>query len=192
VPSTITAARLCSALPSKGGAAVISVEKSDRDEAIERAGRALYGELWIEELGAREWKIAKDNSANHRPTVAVDLPSSGKEAAKIARARFRFRASDEQIAQVICWLNDARVFDGSVSEFDAWFRKQFPDAPLSSTEKRKAAVLALLKSGLRPGRGGNITRPKFYDEVLKQSGQLCDEKTIRRDAEEISRAELDI
>jgi hypothetical protein len=164
----------------------------ERSERIERVGRVMYDELWIGELGKREWKIGKDNSADHLPTLTVDLPSSGKEAAKIARARFCSRASDEQFGQVIRWLNDARASDGtrvldcSVSEFDVWFRKEFPDAPLTSTEKRKATVLALWNSGRRPGRHGNMTWNDFKALVREQSGQQCEDRTIERDVADLA------
>jgi hypothetical protein len=158
----------------------------ERGERIERVGRALYGEFWIGELGTREWKIGKDNSADHLPTLTVDLPSSGKEAAKIARARFRSRASNEQFGQVIRWLNELGILDRSAAEFDAWFAKEFPDAPLSSTEKRKATVLALWNSGRRPGRDGNMTWNDFNALVREQSGQQCEDRTIERDVADLA------
>lgn len=166
------------------------MEKLSHHERIDRVGRALYGEYWIGELGTRELKVARVNSANHYPTRTVTLPSTGKEATKIAQARFRARASDEQNAQIIRWLEEQRKseFDplmGPEADFEAWFRKQFPDAPLSSTEKRKAVVLALWNSGRRPGRHGNMAWSEFYALVREQSGQQCEDRTIERDVAEL-------
>jgi hypothetical protein len=166
---------------SSSGAAVISVDKSERDKAIERVGRALYGGLWIGELKTEEYELGKANSANHHPTMTIDLPSSGKEATTIARARFRWRASDEQFGQVIRWLNNLRILDGSATEFDAWFVREFPDV---STQRRKDAVREALNSGLRPGRGGTVSWEEFGNRVRIQSGQVCDDRTIMRDVEE--------
>jgi hypothetical protein len=153
-----------------------------RDKRIERVGRALYGGLWIGELETEEWEIGKANSAGHHPTITIGLPSSGKEAVTIVRARCRWRMSDEQTGQVIRWLTDLKILDGSASEFEAWFCKEFPDV---SAQKRKDAERELLKSGLNPGRGGNVTWEEFRNHVCEQSGQVCDVRTIMRDVEEL-------
>ena len=159
---------------------------AERGERIERVGRALYGGLWIE-LKKEEYEIGRANRAGHHPTIAIDLPSSGKEAATIVKSRFLWRASDEQNGQVIHWLNnlwinDVRILDASASEFDAWFLKEFPDV---STQKRKDTVRAAWESGRRPGHGGNVTWKEFGDYVREQSGQQCDDRTIQRDVEEL-------
>jgi hypothetical protein len=49
------------------------VEKSARDEAIERVGRALYGELWIGELGTRDRQHVQSKLALHDPLVFTQL-----------------------------------------------------------------------------------------------------------------------
>jgi len=95
--------------------------------------------------------------------------------------------SREQFEQVIHWLNnlwinDVRILDASVAEFDAWFFKEFPDV---STLKRKDAVRDAWESGRRPGHGGNVTWKEFGDYVREQSGQVCDDRTIQRDVEEL-------
>jgi hypothetical protein len=160
---------------------------TERGERIERVGRALYGGLWIE-LKKEDYEIGRANRAGHHPTIAIDLPSSGKEAATIVRARFLWRASDEQTGQVIHWLNnlwinDVRILDALTSEFDAWFLKEFPDV---STQKRKDAVREAVKSGLRPpSLGGAVPWEKFCNHVREQSGQQCDNRTIMRDVEEL-------
>jgi hypothetical protein len=165
------------------------------DKRIERVGRALYGGFWMGQLKKEEWEIAKDSragetipkrtSAGHQPTITIALPSSGKEATTIARARFRYRASDEQCGQVIRWLNDLRILDGSASEFDAWFREQFPETPLSPTEKRRNAVQTALDAGLLPGHGGNIDWKSFRKDVEARTGLVFDEKTIKRDVNDL-------
>src|SRR5262249_24338400 len=123
------------------------------------------------------------NRTDRHPAV-IDLPPSGKEAATIAQACFRYRASHEQTGQVIhwlnnLWLNDVRILDASASEFDAWFLREFPDV---STQRRKDTVRELRESGRRPrGHGGNLTWEKFCDLVREQSGQDCNDRTIQRD-----------
>lgn len=160
------------------------MKKPPHHEAVERVGRALYGELWIGELRKREWQVGKDYRAEWN--AIVTLPSSGKSATAIAKACFRSRASKEQYEQVFHWLQ--QEFQGDyASDFETWFRKKFPTAPLSSTEIRQTTVRAALASGQRPGRGGNVRWDKFCDAIRKQSGQRCDDKTIKRDVAEISR-----
>jgi hypothetical protein len=169
---------------------LIQARREARDKRIERVGRALYGGRWIGELKPEEYEIGKANRANPSPatilerfpTVTIALPSSGKEAATIARAHFCYRASNDQTGQVIRWLNDLRILDASVAEFDAWFAKEFPDV---STQRRKDAVRDAWESGLRPGHGGNTTWEKFCNHVREQSGQDCDDRTIQRDVEEL-------
>jgi hypothetical protein len=168
----------------------------ERGKRIERVGRALYGGDWVGELKTEEWEIGTANRVNpppattlvRFPTVTIALPSSGKEAATIARACFRYRAFDEQTGQVIRWLNDlkindVRILDVSASEFEAWFLKEFSD--VSVHQRRKDAVRVALNAGLRPGHGGNLTWKEFGDRVREQSGQQCDDRTIQRDVEEL-------
>jgi hypothetical protein len=162
----------------------IQARHKARDKRIERVGRALYSGLWIGELKTEEYEIGKANSARHHPTMTIVLPSSGKEATTIARARFLWRASDEQFGQVMRWLNDLRILDASAAEFDAWFLKEFPDV---SAQKRKDAVREAVNSGLRPPPlGGTVNWKKFCNHVREQSGQQCDDRTIQRDVEELS------
>jgi hypothetical protein len=167
-------------------------------EHDERVGRALYDRLWIgDTVKKEEWEIGRAKRADQPPTasfqvrfptVTIALPSSGKEAATIARAHFRYRASNEQTAQVMRWLNDLGILDASVSEFDAWFLREFPDV---STQKRKDAVRDAVKSGLRPPLlGGTTPWKKFFNHVREQSGQHCDDRTIMRDVEELKSSGL--
>jgi hypothetical protein len=151
-----------------------------RDDAIERVGRALYGQQWIGELKTREWKIGKFHG-----DPVTDLPPSGKSAAAIAAARFRSHGSDLQYAQVFRWLHKQKIecapheFDAAA--FDVWFRRKFPHAQNGATASRVKAVRALLQKGHRPGRGGNVVWKKFCDLVRTTSAQRCDDKTIKRD-----------
>ena len=160
---------------------------SERSKRIERVGRALYGWDWIGELKTEECDIGRANRTDRHPAV-IDLPPSGKEAATIAQACFRYRASDEQTGTVIRWLNDfrfngVRILDLSVSEFETWFVREFPDV---SAQRRKDAVREAVNSGLRPPPlGGTISWKKFCIHVREQSGQVCDDRTIMRDVEEL-------
>jgi hypothetical protein len=161
----------------------------ERGERIDRVGRALYGWLWSGKLNTEEWEIGRANRTDRHPAV-IDLPPSGKEAATIAQACFRYRASDEQTGTVIRWLNDSRfngvrILDLSAPEFEVWFLREFPDV---STQRRKDTVRELWESGRRPGRGGNETWETFCNLVREQSGQQCDDRTIQRDVEELLRA----
>jgi hypothetical protein len=161
--------------------------KKTRDEAIERVGQALYGHHWIGELAPKEWRTGKDNGSNHR--AVVPLPSAGKSAARIATACFRSRASKEQFEQAIHWLHE-QGFDLAPSTFDAqafeqWFRKKFPEAPVSSTTLRVNAVCTELRAGRRPGRGGNIGWNEFCDLIRTKSRQRCDDRTIKRDVDKV-------
>jgi hypothetical protein len=161
-------------------------KKKAHHEQIERVGVALYGSFWIGELQTKEWEIGKKSGADHHATAR--LPSSGKKAATIAKAHFRSRASREQYEQVTRWLGEQEVFsDISASDFNNWFRKRFPQAPLSSTESRKRAERDLLDAGSKPGRGGNITWRKFHEHVEKRSGYGCTVKTVMRDVRKIRR-----
>jgi hypothetical protein len=154
-------------------------------EAIERVGRELYGDLWIGELATKEWKIGKKSGADHYRTTR--LPSSGKQAATIARAHFRSRASAEQYEQVSRWLTEQlpNPHFNFATDFEPWFRKKFPHAPRNSSETRRAAVRAALKAGLRPGRGGNIDWKSFCKDIAKRTGLNFDEKTIKRDMKDL-------
>jgi hypothetical protein len=161
------------------------MSKKQRDEAIEIVGRALYGSHWIGELQSREWKIGKAHPGNG----ILSLPSSGKQAAAIAAARFRSQGSDEQSGQVFRWLHEQGIncvpgeFDASA--FNAWFAKKFPAAARSATTSRVDAVRALLKAGHRPGRGGPISWKAFCGRTRARCGQRCDDKTIKRDVQTI-------
>jgi hypothetical protein len=159
-------------------------KKPAHHEAIERVGRELYGSLWIGELATKEWRTGKKSGADHYRTA--HLPSSGKQAATIAIAHFRSRASAEQYEQVSRWLADQ--FDRHLnftSDFDAWFRKKFPSAPLNSTEIRKNAVRAALAAGQRPRRGGNTDWKSFLKGIEARTGLSFDLKTIQRDVDEL-------
>jgi hypothetical protein len=173
---------------------LIQARREARDKRIERVGRALYGGLWIGELKTEEYEIGKANRtdpppATHLvrfPTVTIALPSSGKEATTIARAHFLYRASNDQTGQVIRWLNQLGILDGSAAEFEAWFVREFPDV---SAQRRKDAVREAVNSGLRPPPlGGTVTWKKFCNHIREQSGQDCDDRTIMRDVEELLRS----
>lgn len=131
-----------------------------RDEAMERVGRALYGQQWIGELKPKEWEIGK-----FRGDLVTALPSSGRSAAAKAAARFRTHGSELQYVQVCLWLHEQGI-DYSPASFDAvtfeaWFRKKFPRAQNNSTASRLSAVRILLNKGQRPGRGGNTSWKSF-------------------------------
>jgi hypothetical protein len=163
----------------------IQARHEARDKAIERVGRALLGELWIGELATKEWKAGKKSGADHYRTT--HLPSSGKRAAMIARAHFRSRASAEQYEQVSRWLAKElpNPHFNFATDFEPWFRKKFPNAPLNSTEIRKNAVHAAWKAGQRPGRGGNIDWKSFHKDLEARMGLKFDLKTIKRDVKDL-------
>jgi len=160
-----------------------NTKKGQRNAAIERTGRALYGQCWIGEMKEKELEVARRFRGANGQIVA--LPDGAKAAVKVAMACFRARESDAQYGQVFRWLAEQGIdctpgtFD--VDAFDVWFRTKFPTAPMGATEVRLNTVRAELKKGQHPGRGGNVGWKKFCDTVRKKSGQRCDDRTIKRD-----------
>jgi hypothetical protein len=161
------------------------MSKKDRDEAIERVGRQLYGKLWIGDLRTQAWELTR--RARNLGDL-VDLPANPKEAANVAQARLLNLASGLQNGQVLRWLAQQGVncvassFDRA--KFEAWFRKTFDEQIGSATDKRQAAVRELLEAGRRPGRGG-CSWKEFDEQVRARTGMDFDIKTLRRDVDEI-------
>jgi hypothetical protein len=148
----------------------------ERDEALVRVGKKLFGEYWIageepeDELGRGE-----------------GLPNDPKRAPRIARAQHRNRAYDWQIGVVIHWLHQRGVecepesFDGG--RFEKFFAESF-GLVLGKTAIRKAAVATRMEAGEEPGRGGSSAWEIFRRAICGDTGGSWDQRTIRRDVEE--------
>jgi hypothetical protein len=158
------------------------MSKTDLDNALERAGAALFGELWTGPISKNEWECRN-----------ADLPASPKIATSIARARSRWSTADAQMQMLIHWLQHQHNLDMTPDGFDAdEFEKFFAGAfreAATLTGKRKAAVLERLKSGASPGVGGTHTWKKFTALICTDCGGQFDKRTIERDVKEL-RAQL--
>jgi hypothetical protein len=167
--------------------------KKDRDEALERVGRWLYGALWPGELNESDWKIGRRyERAETRLKTPVSLPKDPKKALRNARADFRSHASAFQYWQVGHWLWHEHALDMTVAGFDsakfeAWFRKNIGVRRGTVTETRKTAVENVLRRVGRPGRGGSIGWKELYRHVRKECGKKWTDQTIKRDVDEILR-----
>jgi hypothetical protein len=85
VPSTFTAARLCSALPPGGAAANNVSDRISRDDATEIVGRAKFGDAWVGPATDEEFKLKKE----YRRRLKGRLPIS-EELVKTRRPNFSF------------------------------------------------------------------------------------------------------
>jgi hypothetical protein len=148
--------------------------------ALERVGRALYGDLWVERPGKREYKLGKSRE---------ELPAGLKKAATAAKARHRVAAYEAQSQLVIHWLQERHDLDMSrrgfdPAKFEAFFAKAI-GAPVitSPTDRRLAAIRTTIKNGKTPGRGGNITWKVFHR--LVDPSKSVDQKTIERDVRKL-------
>ena len=152
------------------------MRNKERDEALVRVGKKLFGEYWIagEEPGD---KLGRGEG----------LPDDPKLAPRIARAQHRNRAYAWQIDVVIRWLHQRGVecmparFDGT--KFEKFFAENFGLA-LGKTETRKAAVSKRMEAGDDPGPGGSSAWEIFRRAICADTGGNWSEKTIRRDVEE--------
>jgi hypothetical protein len=155
------------------------MSKEQRDHAAARVGRALFGDLFVDQLTNTDWAIAKK-------TPAEGLPKDPKAAAQVAKARQRLLLMDHQTSEVFAWLSSHEINcsprDFDQGTFETFFRAHFPDEQ-STTDKRKAVVAECLNQGNNPGRGGNIGWDSFCDLVRKKSSQTIDDKTVKRDVE---------
>ena len=163
-----------------------SARRKARDEAMDRAGRWLFGTgVWIGELGKQEWELAKKPG---------DLPADPHEAQRMARARFRSRASDEQFGAVFHWLQVAHDINCSLRGFDAAkFEKFWSSLPvvLTGTDARRAAIRQLVNAGQWPGEGGTCTWKVFLDDIEGVCGRKYTRRTIERDMRELGLSRRD-
>ena len=152
---------------------------AERDKALDRIGRRLFGQAWIGAISKTELQLAK--RYEDQP-----LPAAPDSAARVALARFRKKAGSEQFGQVLDWWAErggetmARHFEQS--EFDALFAGIFgtESTAISPIERRQRAVQRALRA-CTPGRGGNTSWKKFCGLVNGHCRGNWDEKTIRRD-----------
>jgi hypothetical protein len=168
-------------------------ENPERDKAIERAGQALYGDLWIDAISKQDDKLGgPDDTVGPWPAHAQprhgpdDLPKNFKQASAVAKARQRWRTFLRQRANVIHWLQHQHRIDMSPKGFDSikferFFKKHIP-VRVTMQDRRKQAVATLLKTK-RPGRSGNCTWAEFHTNVERIANGTFDLKTIQRDVQ---------
>jgi hypothetical protein len=154
------------------------MSKKDRDDALDRAGGALFGELWTGPISKNEWELRD-----------ADLPASSKIATTIARARSRWSTANTQMQMLIHWLQHQHNLDMTPQGFDAdefekFFASAFGEAT-DATARRKAAVLERLKSGASPGVGGTHTWKEFTALICTDCSGQFSSKTIERDVDEL-------
>ena len=161
--------------------------KQERDEAIDRVGRMLFGSAWIAEVTTAEWTLGRQYVGEHGKRLSP-FPNSAKEATAAARASFRCYVSEIQNAQVFEWLTaqeiDCTPDKFSNTQFEDWFKPKFGDYENSVTAKRRASVRKLLPE-LQPGPGGKATIEQFCEAVTADCGFSFNERTIRRDIDAI-------
>jgi hypothetical protein len=154
------------------------MSKQDRDEAIDRVGRMLFGPAWIGEVTQEEWALGRQYVGEHGKLLAP-FPDSVKEATAAARAALHCYVSEIQNAQVFSWLTAQGIECApdrfSSTDFENWFKPRWGDAENSATARRRASVRKLL-----PERD-KMTMPEFCDAVFDDCGLSSDERTIRRD-----------
>ena len=153
-------------------------------DAIERAGAALFGELWITKRNKRERQLAKDPGR--------ELPRDPKKAAGIARARSRRLMDEKQSDAVIHWLQHQCGLDMTspgfdAAKFEAFFKKAFEQSRPVDVDRR-TAVSNRLKGGASPGRGGTHTWKEFTRLICRDCKGEYSQKTIERDVRSLRRA----
>jgi hypothetical protein len=158
----------------------------ERNRALERAGKALYGMSWVGEPSNADKKLLDDNPSN-------SLPADLNKARAVVMARLRRDMRESQMGETIHWLQhthglgmvprnapQARRLPDRYLYDPAKFRSFAKTLPTGDTQRRQAAIRKLLRAGKVPGRGGNIAWKPFHRLV----GEAFDLKTVKRDVAE--------